>query len=185
MQKYKLVLFLLPHKCVFCIGVFFFLAICIRIIEEAHELGPLVSCVFFCGITLVCAAICFRTCVAAIRLRKQFIELEEAGETENVLRAFLEGNPVLKRRLRLANKYIFGKGSGVILRYDQIALIYEHTYKKGFREQSRVLEVYTNNKKTYELCELPLWGNQTKEVDAICELIEYKKARLAGHDFIA
>ena len=93
--------------------------------------------------------------------------LNQQGYMDFVLKEFEEASSFLGNNLRLGERNIFGKHSGIILGYNSIKKIYQKIYKVNFAERKRSLCVETVDDKTYEIGKLKLEGKSDNELKEI------------------
>lgn len=97
--------------------------------------------IVMCGLTVAClfilppgafiyaiVAICFGIpwAVGQNRVSKQISYIKSAGTYEKMLQEFAASSPILDDKARYSDNYIFGKGSGCFLPYQDICWVYRH-----------------------------------------------------------
>lgn len=100
-------------------------------------------------------------------LNNQFRELENAGKLDRIVEEFNRAEVLVKDKVRLGQNYIFGKGSGRLVRYEEIRQVYQYIKKRNFVEVVRSLKYVDNQGKTRDLCQLQLRGKSDEDVKKI------------------
>ena len=117
---------------------------------------------------LVMGAVVIWSCISNVRsLNRLFAELEERGELDRIVEEFNRAEVLVKGKVRLGPNYIFGKGAGHLVRYENIRQVYQYVKKRNFVEVVRSLKYVDQNGKTRDLCELQLRGKSDEDVQKI------------------
>ncbi len=117
---------------------------------------------------MVMGGVVIWSCISNIRsLNRQFAELEAQGQLERIVEEFNRAEVLVKGKVRLGPNYIFGRGAGHLVRYENIRQIYQYVKKRNFVEVVRSLKYVDQDGKTRDLCELQLKGKSDEDVKKI------------------
>ena len=110
------------------------------------------------------------------RISKQFYksykQLNENGSIERIVEEFQRAKEYAHGRLRLGTYHVYGKKSGAVLEYKDIAKAYQYIHEfKSIFEDTRQLRVYTQDRKTYTLCNLALRGKDDEILKEIIQVL--------------
>ena len=105
------------------------------------------------------------------RYDKRLNEMKKSGELSVLMSDFRGGSKAFKDRLILGENYLIGRDTGVFLRYDKIAQIYQTIHRTNFIEDGRTITVVTTEGKYKDLCNLQIWGKSNDELDQVFEYI--------------
>lgn len=111
---------------------------------------PLIGVVFF---ALMAGFVIY----AFYRKKKQneyFDSMLSSKEAYQILKDFWEGSPTTNGQLRMGEKYLFPKGQGVILKYSDIAKVYQSVHSTNGMKDSRVVKAELTDGKTVTLCNI-------------------------------
>lgn len=95
-------------------------------------------------------------------LDQQITRLQASGELSAVLEDFSASKQMVQDKIRIGNKYLFGKGQGQVVRYRDIQQLYQYVFKQNGAEGSRQLRYIGTDGKMHTLCEL-LPGDKSKD----------------------
>ena len=85
--------------------------------------------------------------------QNQYFDTMLSGkEAYQILKDFWEGSPTTNGQLRMGEKYLFPKGQGVILKYSDIAKVYQSVHSTNGMKDSRVVKAELTDGKTVTLC---------------------------------
>lgn len=117
---------------------------------------------------IVMGAVLIWSCISnAQSMNKLIAELEARGELDRIVEEFNSAEVLVKGKVRLGPNYIFGKGAGHLVRYENIRQVYQYVKKRNFSEVVRSLKYVDQNGKTRDLCELQLRGKSDEDVKKI------------------
>ena len=117
---------------------------------------------------MVMGGVIIWSCISNIlELNRQFAQLEEQGRLEGIVAEFDRAEVLVKGKVRLGPNYIFGRGAGHLVRYEDIRQVYQYVKKRNFAEVVRSLKYVDRNGKTRDLCELQLRGKSDEDVKKI------------------
>ena len=108
------------------------------------------------------------------KLRALMTDMEATGEQGRILQDFAAAQSVFNGELRVGHHYLFGKGSGIVLRYGEIKQIYQHVQRSYFIETARTLQYVNLNGKTKVLCKIPL---RDKGKDQVLQLMAFIQSK--------
>ena len=121
---------------------------------------------------MVMGGVIIWSCISNIlELNRQFAQLEEQGRLEAIVAEFDRAEVLVKGKVRLGPNYIFGRGAGHLVRYEDIRQVYQYVKKRNFAEVVRSLKYVDRNGKTRDLCELQLRGKSDEDVKKIMVMI--------------
>lgn len=109
----------------------------------------------------------FSVCRAGYNISR----IEKEGKLESVLQDFANAKPMLHDKLYLGENYMFGQGSGRIVRYDEVWQIYQYVHSTNHIEDKRRLKVKLNTGKVFTLCELKRWNEEAVQLKDAVTLI--------------
>ena len=114
------------------------------------------------------------TIVELQRLNDQMERLEKSGEMEQAVAEYLEAPSFLDEKVRLGETWVFGQGSGMFLRYEEITQVYQYIHKTNGGEDRRSLEVKTVKGDRFSLCKLKTLGRSDEELSAVIAFLMTK-----------
>lgn len=91
--------------------------------------------------------------------------MEREGRLQNVLSDFRDAMDCMGGELRLGQRWIYGKGSGIPYEYGNVVRVYQYVHKTNFAEDSRQLHASLKTGGTVTLCDLPVGGAQEQELN--------------------
>ena len=103
---------------------------------------------------------------------------------------FSSAIPFLNDRIRLGNRYIFGRNFCVVLRYSDIHRIYQYVRRVHLTERNRELHAVDNSGKVWSLCKLKVHSEflpmknkiSDKELIEVLSFMLYKNRKIViGH----
>ena len=102
---------------------------------------------------------------------KSIDEMKKSGELAVLMSDFSGGSKAFKDRLILGERFLIGKDTGIFLRYDEIAQIYQTIHRTNFVEDGRTITVVTTEGKYKALCNLQIWGKSNDELNQVFRYI--------------
>lgn len=99
--------------------------------------------------------------------KKYLKEMAQSGEMERVLSDFSGAVPMVKDKIRLGDRYIYGKTKGQPVAYRDICRVYQHIEKRNFVENRRTLVYVDPQGKRQDLCDLLLHGKSDEDMKKI------------------
>lgn len=112
--------------------------------------------------------------VAVIRrmhVQRYVDALEKNGELGMVLYDFQTSHPLVKDKVRLGARYVYGRGCRRAVSYSDITKVYQYTHSTYFIEDQRSLQYVNAKKRTKKLCSLQLNGKSDRDVAVIMGFI--------------
>ena len=113
-----------------------------------------------------------------IKYTARIKEAELSGELETILSDFSRSRPMVIDKIRLGEKYIYGKKKGSPVSYSEIVKVYQSIHGtrslgKTFENERRLNAVLSDGS-TRKLCNLMLWGDSDEDVGKIMAYIQQK-----------
>ena len=96
------------------------------------------------------------------------------GEMPALLSDFRGGSRAFNGKLIAGQYFLIGEKTGSIIKYDDIAQVYETIHKTNYIEDGRTITVVTKDNKKKDLCKIKIWG---KSKDELTQFFEYIKSR--------
>lgn len=106
-----------------------------------------------------------------IKFNKTMQQLTENGTIERIAEEFQQAKEYADGNLKLGSAHIYGKRSGTVLEYKDIAKAYQYIHKTNFAEDRRELRVATQDGKTISLCKLALRGKADEALMTIIQVM--------------
>ena len=109
------------------------------------------------------------------RLSDWITAAEQNGELYYVLMDFTLAKPMVDGKIRLGQHYIYGRNSGVVLRYTDISQLYLQINRYMFIEIARTLMYRPNgSKKAFPLAKLKTGKRSQEEVNLVVNFVHQK-----------
>ena len=146
---------------------------------EAGVMGYALA--FFCGIFALGLLLSFYS--VASQAKKCLAALEERGLLERAA-AQLESGILLKLgkdRGRLTDQFIFGRGTGLVLRYDEILWAYQRTQRTNYVVTNISLVVNTRRKKNQSIVTMGRKGKDNQIAQALLMIYQHNPRALVGY----
>lgn len=106
-------------------------------------------------------------------------ERTSGPESDAIARDFAQAEAVLDDRLRLGRKYVFGKGSGFILRYDEINQVFQMVSRTNLIETNRELRArVTGEIEAVTLARLKRAGKSDEELKRVLMIMLSHNSRI-------
>ena len=121
------------------------------------------------GILLLCMGVFIRS-----KVRKQLDALEESGELPAILADFSQSYSLVDGKVRLGQRYVFGRKTGALVRYEDIQKIYQYIQRYMFIETYRDLRYVNPKGKVKSLCQLKRGKKSQDDVLKIMGFIQKK-----------
>lgn len=93
--------------------------------------------------------------------------IKNSDNQELLVNDFEQSQEVLNGQLRLGMKYIFGKHSNRLLKYEDISQAYIYVHKTNGIENERKLRVIDSHQQTIDLCKLKARGKNMDELESV------------------
>ena len=97
-------------------------------------------------------------------LKQYFEQVQSNGTASQIVADFVNARSFFDDRLKLGERYVFGKRSGRILSYYDLQNVYQYIHKTNFVEDRRALRVNTNSNETVDICKMKLRGKSDDEL---------------------
>ena len=148
------------------IGLAFFgLLFLIGLVSSARGNSSALPALLIFGIFAALASI---SPIRSIRGISEFLEgARSRNELDAVLLDFETAQSLCGDKIRMGEKYIYGKKTGGIYDYNQIRKVYQYIHKTNFAEDRRELRAETIDGKTKTLCRLALKGKDDENMKQI------------------
>lgn len=155
----------------------FELALVVFIISAiaGNDVKPVGLVVFLVGLGL--------SLIPQYKSKRFYAELEASGKLPQI-EADLKGAVAMRRNtVRFGNYWIFTKGKERLLRYQDIAQIFQYVHRTNFVENERLLKYVDKKGKQGVLCKLELRGRSDDEVLKMISMILSKNPGVkVGYD---
>lgn len=103
---------------------------------------------------------------------KSFLKMMESnGTMPALLEDFSHSRSMANDKVRLGDKYIFGRKTGRPVGYEEIVRVYQHVHKQDSKENYRQLMAVLKDGKTRILCDLSLGNQGESDASGIMRII--------------
>lgn len=109
--------------------------------------------------------------IEKFKLNKQIKAFKESGQLNRVLNDFQFAQPMYNGGIKLGKEYIFGNKCTAIVRYSDIAKIYEYVHTTNSVKDQRILMAELKNGRCIKLCCLKVYKNTKADEQAVIEVI--------------
>lgn len=105
------------------------------------------------------------------RFLSQVRYLKSRNEIEDILKDFESSEEHMEGQLRLGKKYIFGKKSGYILKYDNMKKLHHFIRRKYGHKRKRFVEAFSFEGDKIKLCKVNDTEKMLKEAEQIMYIV--------------
>lgn len=99
--------------------------------------------------------------------QKKLDELDANGDMPDIISDFHSGGRAFKDNLIFGNRLLIGKGTGEIIKYEDITRVYQTIHRTNFIEDGRTLTAVTSDNKTHQFCNLKVFGKSNDELEQV------------------
>lgn len=166
--------FIRPSSGIFVMGgILSAIALLILISSISYDEDDKMYMVVLGAVMLLIGAILIFSGIHSLnKVTKKLAEIDSNGGTQFLINDFKSGGKAFKDALILGQTFLIGKHTGTIITYNDILQIYQYVHKTNFVEDTRILKVVlAQNRKTVDLCPLPLRGKADNEAAQVINYI--------------
>ena len=109
----------------------------------------------------------------------QYIQaLEQNGQMQWILQDYSQAQCMLNNDLRFGRYYLYAKGQGNVIAYNDIVRVYQYIHRTNFVEDRRELKYVNKNGAELTLCKLKLRGKSDADLRMIIGMLYQRNPAL-------
>ena len=109
----------------------------------------------------------------------QYIQaLEQNGQMQWILQDYSQAQRMLNNDLRFGRYYLYAKGQGNVIAYNDIVRVYQYIHRTNFVEDRRELKYVNKNGAELTLCKLKLRGKSDADLRMVIGMLYQRNPAL-------
>lgn len=129
-------------------------------------------------LSIVFGGLVYISISSAFEERKILSKIFDRTDILDIIADFQDSTSTFSNKLRLGRKFVYGKHTNRVIRYEEIKQMYLYIRKKNGREVERLLRVVDVNFQTVDLCKLKVNGKSDDEMKLVISFIMEKNPKI-------